>query len=355
MIVLDNYYHKTNFKKAQLLLGFFVCLIGCSQQRDLIHFSGLTMGTTYSIKAIPLEKNMDTQIIKKGIDSILFSLDRQMSTWDPNSEISQFNLSYSTELFSISESFRAVVKAALDISEKTDGLFDITVFDLMGIWGFGPNPKKEFPKIEEIENILSHSGWEMIILSDKGIQKQDPKIKLDLNAIAKGYAVDEVFHFLQSKGFTDLFVEIGGEVHCSGRNQLNKYWSIGIGNPSSGNKSNQIYAGIVYSDGGAVATSGNYQNFVDLNGKILGHTVNPKTGYPIQTNVLSVTVLSNSCIVADAWATSLMVMDYETGLKKVSENPEINAIWILEKEDGSRRISRSDGAKIEDSIYEIIR
>jgi len=352
---LDNYFYKINITKAQLLLGFLVCLIGCSQQRDLIHFSGFTMGTTYSIKAIPLEKNMDTQILKKGIDSILFTLNKQMSTWDPSSEISLFNLTHTIESYAISESFRTVLKAALDVSEKTDGFFDITVFDLMKLWGFGPDPNSGIPGQKQVETVLSYTGYEKISVTEKAIIKGHPETKLDLNAIAKGYAVDEVFHFLQSKGITDLFVEIGGEVQCSGRNQLNKSWSIGIENPSRGNKSNQIFAGIIYLGDGAVATSGNYHNFVDLNGKILGHTINPKSGYPIKTNVLSVTVLSNSCMVADAWATALMVMDYETGLKKVSENPEINAIWILEKEDGTRRISCSDGAKIEDSTYEIIR
>jgi len=343
-----------NFKKAQLLLGFLVYLIGCSQQKDLIHFSGLTMGTTYTIKAIPLENNIDTQILKKGIDSILFSLDKQMSTWNPNSEISQFNLTHSTKPYEISESFKTVVEAALDVSEKTDGFFDITVFDLMKIWGFGPDPNSGIPDQKQIETVLSYTGREKISVIEKAIVKEHSDTKLDLNAIAKGYAVDQVFQFFQSKGFTDLFVEIGGEVQCSGRNQLNKFWSIGIENPSGGNKSNKIFAGIIYLDGGAVATSGNYRNFVDLSGKILGHTINPNTGYPIQTNVLSVTVLSNSCMVADAWATALMVMDYETGLKKVTENPYIKAVWILDEKDGSRVVAKSVGVKLDDSIYEII-
>ncbi len=312
------------------------------------------MGTTYSIKAIPIEKNMDTQILKIGIDSVLFSLDKQMSTWDPNSEISQFNLTHSTEPYAISESFRMVVKEALVVSEKTDGFFDITVFDLMGIWGFGPDPNSGIPDQKQIETTLSFTGHEKINVTEKTIIKKHPETKLDLNAIAKGYAVDQVFHFLKSRGYTDLFVEIGGEVQCSGRNQLNKYWSIGIENPSGGNKSNQVFAAIVYSNGGAVATSGNYRNFIELDGEILGHTINPKTGYPIRTNVLSVTVLSNSCMVADAWATALMVMDYETGLKKVTENPYIKAVWILDKKDGSRVVAKSVGVKIDDSIYEII-
>lgn len=313
------------------------------------------MGTTYTIKAIPLENNMDTQILKKGIDSILFSLDKQMSTWNPNSEISQFNLTHSTKPYEISESFKTVVEAALDVSEKTDGFFDITVFDLMKIWGFGPDPNSGIPDKKQIETVLSYTGHEKISVIEKAIIKEHSDTKLDLNAIAKGYAVDQVFQFLQSKGFTDLFVEIGGEVQCSGRNQLNKSWSIGIENPSGGNKSNKIFAGIIYLDGGAVATSGNYRNFVDLSGKILGHTINPNTGYPIQTNVLSVTVLSNSCMVSDAWATALMVMDYETGLEKVTENSDIKVVWILENKDGSRCIAKSIGVNIDDSIYEIIR
>ena len=342
-------------KRTQILLGFLILWIGCSSPRDIIIISGQTMGTTYSIKIIHAGLFEAQKKIEQGIDSILTEVNRKMSTWDSNSEISRFNQNQTDSPIPVSPEFLQVVNVAQAISRKTNGAFDVTVFDLMSLWGFGPNPKTGMPTHEEIENVLSHSGWEKIILSDNGIQKQNPKTKLDLNAIAKGYGVDEVFQFLQLKGYTDLFVEIGGEVQCSGRNQRNKYWSIGIENPSGGNKSNQIFAAIVYSDGGAVATSGNYRNFVDVNGEILGHIINPKTGFPLQTNVLSVTVLSNSCMVADAWATALMVMDYETGLKKVTENPNIKAVWILDKKDGSRRVARSVGAKIDNSIYEIIR
>ena len=342
-------------KRTQILLGFLLVWMGCSSPRDIIIISGQTMGTTYSIKIIHVGLFEAQKKIEQGIDSILTEVNRKMSTWDSNSEISRFNQNQTDSPIPVSPEFLQVVNMAQAISRKTNGAFDVTVFDLMSLWGFGPNPKSGMPTHEEIENVLSHSGWEKIILSDNGIQKQNPKTKLDLNAIAKGYGVDEVFQFLQLKGCTDLFVEIGGEVQCSGRNQRNKYWSIGIENPSGGNKSDQIFAAIVYSDGGAVATSGNYRNFVDVNGEILGHIINPKTGFPLQSNVLSVTVLSNSCMVADAWATALMVMDYETGLKKVTENPDIKAVWILDKKDGSRRVARSVGAKIDDSIYEIIR
>ena len=336
------------------MLGFFVFYSGCSSLRDLIEFSGQTMGTTYTIKIISSHSNIGCNELKFGIDSVLENVNRQMSTWDSNSEISILNQNESISPILVSTEFYNIVEMAQSISVKTGGIFDITIYELMSLWGFGPTPKIGVPNLDDINQVLISIGYEKIILSQNHIQKTDSKIKLDLNAIAKGYGVDQVFKWINSQGYSELFVEIGGEVKCSGRNQNNKYWSIGIENPTGGNKHNQIFAAIIYSDGGAVATSGNYRNFVNINGEILGHTINPKTGYPIQTDVLSVTVLSDLCMVADAWATALMVMDYDTGLKMVNENHDIKAIWILNNKDGSRRLVRSDGAKVEDSIYEII-
>ncbi len=343
------------FIKAQLLLGFFVLIIGCDRHRQMVQFSGQTMGTTYSIKIIPKTNHVDNETLEKGIDSVLVELNKQMSTWDLNSEISLFNFHESMDPFSVSKSFSTVVQSALDISKKTDGFFDVTVYDLMRLWGFGPNPKTGMPNSDDIKSILKYTGSDKISIKNESLLKKNPKTKLDLNAIAKGYGVDTVFYYLRSKGFDELFVEIGGEVRCLGKNQRNKYWSIGVENPTGEHKQDRQFAAIVYTDGGAVATSGNYRNFVDINGEILGHTINPKTGFPVQTNILSVTVQTESCMIADAWATALMAMDYETGLKKVAKNPEIKAVWILEGKDGTLRIARSNGAKIEDSIYEIIR
>jgi len=336
------------------MLGFFVFYSGCSSLRDLIEISGQTMGTTYTIKIISSHSNIGCNELKFGIDSVLENVNRQMSTWDSNSEISILNQNESILPILVSTEFYNIVEMAQSISVQTGGIFDITIYELMSLWGFGPAPKNGVPNLDDINQVLISIGYEKIILSQNHIQKTNSKIKLDLNAIAKGYGVDQVFKWINSQGYSELFVEIGGEVKCSGRNQYNKYWSIGIENPTGGNKHNQIFAAIIYSDGGAVATSGNYRNFVNINGEILGHTINPKTGYPIQTDVLSVTVLSDLCMVADAWATALMVMDYDTGLKMVNENHDIKAIWILNNKDGSRRLARSDGAKVEDSIYEII-
>ena len=354
MIVLVKILRKTSFLIAQLLLGFFVLIIGCGSHRDLIQISGQTMGTTYSIKIILESEQINPEQIKSAIDSILTIINKQMSTWDPTSEISQFNSFKSTEPFQVSKSFANVVESALDISEKTNGVFDITVFDLMRLWGFGPNPKSGIPDPKEIEKVLTYSGIENISLQNGSIIKKNPLTRLDLNAIAKGYAVDEVFLYLEGMGLKNIFVEIGGEVRCIGKNQRNKYWSIAIENPPSSHHQTSNFAAVVYIDSKSIATSGNYRNFVDLNGEILGHTINPTIGFPVQTNVLSVTVQAESCMEADAWATALMAMNYESGLKKVSEYPEIKAVWIIKREDDIRRIARSDGAIIEDSIYEFI-
>ncbi len=313
------------------------------------------MGTTYSIKIIGDGFYVDSLYVQRGIDSVLTVVNGQMSTWDPKSEISLFNQSKRMEPIPLSPELFFVVNKALEISKITEGAFDITVFDLMSLWGFGPKAKNGFPKGEDIEKVLSYSGWEKINLKESGIQKLNPALKIDLNSIAKGYGVDQVFNWLQVQGFKDIFVEIGGEVRCFGRNQKNKLWSIGIENPNGSRKPNQLYAAVVNADGIAIATSGNYRNFVNINGEILGHTINPKSGYPIKTDVLSVTVLSNSCLKADGWATALMAMDYKKGLKTVDDLNEIKAIWILEYENGSRKIARSDGVKVEDPLYEIIR
>ena len=144
-------------------------------------------------------------------------------------------------------------------------------------------------------------------------KKLNPKIKFDTNAIAKGYGVDQILNFIRGLRYKDVFVEIGGELRCSGKNQQNKFWRIGIDNPNIGDYPSKEFAGVIIIDNRSLATSGNYRNFVNIDGEIIGHTINPKLGKPIQTNVLSVTVLAESCMNADGWATALMTMDYEAG------------------------------------------
>ena len=340
--------------RAQLLLGFLVFWTGCSAPRDIIIFTGNTMGTTFIIKIISVQPFKNYQNLEIGIDSVLEEINCQMSTWDPNSELSRFNRNKSINPIPVSSQLFKVVKSAMSVSEKTNGAFDITVFELMGLWGFGPSPKDGIPTDKEIEKVLSNTGWEQVKLLENDIKKLNPNIKIDLNAIAKGYGVDQVFNFIRGLGYEDFFVEIGGELRCSGKNQLNKYWRIGIDNPNVGDYSSNEIAAVIIMDNRALATSGNYRNFVNIDGEIIGHTINPILGKPIQTNVLSVTVLAESCMNADGWATALMTMDYESGIEIVRSEKGLDVIWIIERSDTSRRFGRTNGVKIEDSIYEFI-
>ena len=334
------------------MLGFLLFFIRCADIENLYTISGNTMGTTYLVKIVTLGNDYKMESIEKSIDSTLIQLNKQMSTWDPESEISKFNNWNSQEPFAVSDDFLNVVKKSITISEDTGGLFDPTVFDLMSLWGFGPNPRSGFPDIEDVHRVLDHTGINQFDITDSVLVKNNKLCKLDLNAIAKGYGVDKIFNLLNQRGFSNVFVEIGGEVKCSGKNIKNRNWSIGIEDPSvDGNYQKEISA-ILSVANGAIATSGNYRNIVDLDGEILGHTINPQTGFPIQTDVLSVSVLSNSCMESDAWATALMAMNHQTGYSMVESQSNIDAIWILfDNNDGKRYFSKSGDIDIKKMIY----
>ena len=352
MIVLGKIYFKSSSIRAQLLLGFLLFFISCAGERNQYVISGNTMGTTFLVKLVSSESGIDIQPIEVGIDSILIKLNREMSTWDPKSEISKFNSHKSLEPFPISNDLIHVIDNSIDVSKKTNGLFDITVYDLMRIWGFGPNPMSAFPNNNDIAQVLNFTGYENIEIKNKNLSKSNERIKLDLNAIAKGFGVDKVFEFVRSKGFEDVFVEIGGEARCHGKNRKNKSWSIGIEDPMANGITQSDVSGIISLNKSAIATSGNYRNIVNLDGEILGHTINPKTGFPIQTDVISVTVLSQSCMIADAWATALMVMDHNTGYAKVEGESGIDAVWILQdSSEGKRFFSTSGKIKINKMKY----
>ena len=355
MIALASKYSYSNSLKAQLMLGFLLFFIRCADIENQYTISGNTMGTTYLVKIITPNNNYEIGSIEKSIDSLLIQLNKQMSTWDPESEISQFNSWNSKVPFAVSNDFLNVVKKSITISKNTGGLFDPTVFDLMSLWGFGPNPRSGFPDMEDVNRVLEHTGIRQIEITDSVLVKRNKRCKLDLNAIAKGYGVDKTFNLLNQKGFKNIFVEIGGEVKCSGKNIKNKNWSIGIEDPSDDGNYEKKISAIISVPNGAIATSGNYRNIVDLDGEILGHTINPQTGFPIQTDVLSVSVLSNSCMESDAWATALMAMNHQTGFALVENQSNINAVWILvDNYDGKRYFSMSGDIDIKKMIYPLM-
>jgi len=351
MTVLDRLSFKSIQLKARFFLGFLFLWMGCSLPLKLYTFSGQTMGTTYSVKIVTDNSVIDRGKIQKGIDSVLTLVNQHLSIWDPNSEISQFNQNRQKALIEVSPHLRKVISKSLEISEATKGAFDITVFDLMSLWGFGPNPKEGLPTDAQIEELKNRTGYQNIILEPEGVRKLNPDLKLDVNAIAKGYGVDLVFEWIHDKGFESVFVEIGGEVRSVGKNQDGQDWRVGILDPKISSYPGEELSAIVNLNGKAIATSGNYQNFIEVDGKLLGHTIDPRTGSPVETDVLSVSVVTHSCMEADAWATALMVLNFEEGSKLVSDRTDLDVLWIVETEDGQREIEKTKGFIIENPKY----
>ena len=206
--------------RAQLILGFLFLFISCDSHYNSYNISGTTMGTTYSVKLVFNNTKYEMNMINKSIDSILINLNQQMSTWIEDSEISLFNKSLSVTPYKISDDFYYVLQKGKLINDKTDGAFDYTIYPIAELWGFGPNleKKQKAPEKSDIEQILSYVGIDKIKLEYPFIKKLYPKMQLDLNAIAKGYAVDQVHDWLEVRGFSNIFVEIGGEIRCSGLN-----------------------------------------------------------------------------------------------------------------------------------------
>ena len=336
------------------MLGLLFFISGCEPQNNFYHITGSTMGTSYSVKFGTKKNDFSINLIRREIDSILIVLNQEMSTWDPKSTISNFNRWYSFEPFDASSSIIKVMQASLDVSKKTNGHFDVTVYELMRNWGFGPNPLKGIPSKMRLEKTLSATGYDKVRVLDNSLVKLNKNVKIDFNSIAKGYGVDIIYEYLKSNGVNNIFIEIGGEVRSFGRNNKNQRWSIGIENIPEKNQLNRGILGVLTLDNNAVATSGNYRNFIDNNGDFIGHTINPKTGYPIQTNVLSATVVSNSCMRADAWATALMTMNYLKGKQLVQNQDNLDAIWLVELNDKSKKIGLTENIFLKEKKYDVI-
>lgn len=343
MTVLDNQMARFRLIKARLLLGFFIILgyNGCTSPTKEISLSGETMGTTYSIKIVPVNK-IHKERIQQDVDSILVNLNRQMSTYIPGSEINQFNAYLGTMPFQISPEFYQVVERAFYWTHLTNGAFDIAILPLSSTWGFGPRGMSTSPTDREIQSALRSSGYEQLVLHLSGIQKLNPNVQLDVNAIAKGFGVDVIASYLTGISISNYMVEIGGEVYCSGVNSNGTVWNIGIESP---NKSNRELLGIVYLNNQAIATSGDYRNFHLSDEKVISHVIDPRSGKPV-TTVPSASVISDHCMDADALATALMVMGKEDGMELIESLDKTEALMVIRNDDGSLEEFMSSGFEL---------
>lgn len=273
-------------------------------ERLKIH--GVTMGTTYSVTYFDLRQ----RDFKSGVDSLLWVLNKAISTYDPNSEVSHFNRSKDGIDAQSCYLYPLLIKCR-EVFEVSKGAFDPTVMPLVNMWGFGPQKTSTIPSNRVIDSILKFVGFDKIEFDRKRIQKTLPNVQLDFGGIGQGYGADVVADFLRSKGVTNALIEIGGEGMALGRNiRQDTPWKIGILDPSS-TRDNQIFKGYVDVEDRSFTTSGNYFNFKLLNGKRYGHTIDPRTGYPAENTLLSVSVFTRDAATADALATAFMVLGFE--------------------------------------------
>ena len=298
---------------------------------------GLIFGTMYSITYEHDES------LKLDIDNELKRFDASLSMFNESSIISRINRNEESIVDSL---FSKVFKVAMTVSAITDGCFDITVAPLVNAWGFGFT-EETAPSQAKIDSILQIVGWQKVQLTPEGkVEKQDPRIMLDCSAIAKGYAVDVIAYLLRKKGVKNYMVDIGGEVDVAGVNSSGGLWRIGISKPDDDPESrNQDLQTILEITDKGIATSGNYRNFYYKDGMKYAHTIDPKTGHPVQHSILSSTVIAKECIIADAFATAFMVMGMERAKELLEKNHDIEAFFIYSDEKGNYQTFMTEGMK----------
>ncbi len=296
---------------------------------------GKTMGTGYNATLSGYVPRATVKNLRQQIEGELVEINRQMSTWDPKSEISSFNLSDESEPFEISAPFAMVVARALELSESSGGAFDPTLSPLLNLWGFGSGgEERKVPADAEIAATKALTGWRKLGVGvDSTLRKSIPGLALDLGAIAKGYGVDAIGQLLDEAGHENWFVEIGGEVVVRGLNPKGKPWRIGIQYPSS-NPAVDKLQGIVNLTEGAVATSGDYRNYIQQDGVLYSHILDPRSGRAVLSDTASVTVVAPNCMDADGMATALFVMGADEGLTWVEERPKVEAMFLVRGADG---------------------
>jgi thiamine biosynthesis lipoprotein len=305
---------------------------------QVIH--GNTQGTTYNMTFEYL-KGAD---IQPEIEQVLHDFDMSLSTYEPSSIISRIN--QNDTLVVIDKKFEEVLLEARRVYEKTNGAFDITVAPVVNAWGFGFTPGADVDSAM-IDSLLRFVGMNKVKLEEGKIIKDFPQTMLDVNAIAQGYSVDVVAQFLEEKGIENYLVEIGGELKCKGLNPKGEDWKIGIDRPQEGNLvPGQNMQAVIAIKGKSLATSGNYRKFYEKNGIKYAHSINPKTGYPVLSKLLSVTIISDKCITADAYATAFMVMGLDKSIEFLKSGVEdLDAYLIYNDNEGKFRVYSTPGMK----------
>ena len=333
-----------------------LALAACTNRKEpqYITLTGPTMGTTFTVTYLDsLERVFDHEV-----DSILTRVNNSLSTYIPNSTISLYNSYYSTEFFRIDQHFYYVFLNGKVIWRQSEGAFNPAVMPLVRYYGFGPESKPTHVDSTVVDSLLQFTDFDkvqgsVVVVPNPTtggldttwyLRKADPRIQLDFSASAKGYGVDVIAEFLLRRGIDRFYVEIGGELRTHGEYKEGNAWVIGIEDPATTTVQERTLIAKIGMHNQALATSGNYRNMREIDGKQYVHTIDPATGYPAWGNILSASIIAPDCMTADAWATACMVLGHKKALELVT-SAGLEALFILTRPDGGMDTVMTDGMR----------
>ncbi|MEM0955480.1 MAG: FAD:protein FMN transferase [Pseudomonadota bacterium] len=310
-------------------------LAACTESPpDPVRLSGATMGTRYHITWLAAAEQPDPEAIHSGIEAVLKDVNASMSTWIEDSEISRFNRSPAGDWFALSQPFAEVFGMARLVSQASGGAYDVTVAPLVNLWGFGPAMGDSIPSDDDIAAARALVGEARLEFDTRAPALRKPApMSVDLSSIAKGYGVDRVAEWLEQQGVEHYLVEIGGEIRVAGQSPRGEPWRIAIEKPAPDTAldvGRSVQETILLSDA-ALATSGDYRNFFEVDGVRYSHTIDPRTGSPVRHELVSVTVIHSSATMADAWATALTVLGADAAMA-LAEKEQL-AVYLVVRED----------------------
>ena len=321
-------------KKILWLFQICLLLVSC-RQKPYFEESGTVFRTVYQIKY-----QSDT-VLTDNIDAELQAFNLSLNPFNPNSILATINRNEEVE---VDQWFTEVFNKAMEVSEHSNGAFDVTVAPLINLWGFGFEHTDSISP-EVIDSLKAFVGYRKVRLAGTRIIKDDPRLMLNFSAIAKGYACDVIAALLEREGVRNYLINIGGEIVAKGKNSRGSCWQIGINEPEEDDTyiHNEYKQIVRLCDKSGLATSGNYRNFYFKDGMKYGHTIDPVTGYPAEQNILSATIVAPDCMTADAYATAFMVLGVEAACRMAEKIPEIEYYLIFSGEDDTQQIKYSTG------------
>ena len=331
---------------AKTCLAVLVIALGACSPKEELLLQGRTMGTTYHITVVARSVDPVARL-KAPIDQRLDEINQSMSTFQPDSEISRFNNQQEKgSTLPVSADFAQVMRVGAELYRLTNGAWDGTVDPLVNLWGFGRKGEaSQVPGAAQIKAALERVGFDAIRVTDqRSLVKEKAGVSLDLASIAKGYAVDQVARLIGDKGYKDFLVEIGGEVFAAGTRADGKPWRVGINRPSRDAGLREVYRVVALSER-AFATSGDYRNFLALEGHYYSHIIDPRSGRPVDNHVVSASVVADDCTFADGLATALMVMGPAAGVELVNRLKGVECLVVVGHKDGSLTDYPSAGFK----------